>query len=188
MAPSRKYMLLAAKRLAMLVNMIRAYRHPGGKTTGENDTINVVGHSQGTLITLLANALLKDEGKRPVDAVIMMNPPYSLLESRFERMEMSEAQQTTKARVTTLANIVGFIGANPNPVPTFAQMADPQARPASVDCVGMACNARPRWRAKTLPFPSVTIAAACSSISLPRTRPSACAMCRVSAGKALPTP
>ncbi|PPA76091.1 hypothetical protein C4E15_10425 [Achromobacter spanius] len=132
MAPSRKYMLLAARRLAMLVNMIRAYRHPGGKTTGENDTINVVGHSQGTLITLLANALLKDEGKRAVDAVIMMNPPYSLLESRFERMEMSEAQQTTKARVTTLANIVGFIGANPNPVPTFAQMADP----SSPSCIG----------------------------------------------------
>lgn len=131
-APSRKYMLLAAKRLAMLVNMIRTYRHPDGKATGENDTINVVGHSQGSLITLLANALLKDEGKRPVDAVIMMNPPYSLVEAQFERMEMNDAQQTTEARVQTLANIIRFIGAHPNPVPTFSQMADA----SSPACIG----------------------------------------------------
>ena len=50
-AAGRKYMVLAAMRLAMLIKIIRK-RYP-------DDTINVVGHSQGTLLTLLAHAFLR---------------------------------------------------------------------------------------------------------------------------------
>ena len=71
-AAGRKYMVLAAMRLAMLIKIIRK-RYP-------DDTINVVGHSQGTLLTLLAHAFLKDDGVEPADGVIMLNSPYGLFE------------------------------------------------------------------------------------------------------------
>ncbi|HAP26088.1 MAG TPA: hypothetical protein DCR74_10775 [Achromobacter sp.] len=130
-APSRRYMVLAAQRLAMLVRIIRAYRHPDGRS-GEDDTINVVGHSQGNLITMLANAMLQDEGLRPIDSFVLMSPPYSLKETFFERRELGEAQQTTPARVKTLSNIVNLIGRNPHQTPSLADMAD-----ASKDsCIG----------------------------------------------------
>lgn len=122
-APSRRYMVLAAQRLAMLVRIIRAYRHPDGRS-GEDDTINVVGHSQGNLITLLANAMLHDEGLRPIDGFVLMSPPYSLAETRFERSELGDAQQTTPARITTLCNLVSFIGKNAHQTPSLADMAD----------------------------------------------------------------
>ncbi|MBN0452408.1 hypothetical protein JTM50_36975, partial [Pseudomonas aeruginosa] len=63
-AAVRKYMVLAAMRLAMLIKIIRK-RYP-------DDTINVVWHSQGTLLTLLAHAFLKDDGVAPADGVIML--------------------------------------------------------------------------------------------------------------------
>ncbi|WP_313371493.1 DUF3274 domain-containing protein [Achromobacter animicus] len=130
-APSRRYMVLAAQRLAMLVRIIRAYRHPDGRS-GEDDTINVVGHSQGNLITMLANAMLHDEGLRPIDGFVMMSPPYSLAETFFERRELAEAQQTTPARVKTLSNIVNLIGRSPHQTPSLADMTD-----ASKDsCIG----------------------------------------------------
>ncbi|AVJ28743.1 effector protein Tle3 domain-containing protein [Achromobacter spanius] len=122
-APSRRYMVLAAQRLAMLVRIIRAYRHPDGRA-GEDDTINVVGHSQGNLITLLANAMLHDEGQRPIDGFVLMSPPYSLEETVFERSELGKAQQTTPARVKTLSNIVRFIVDNAHQRPSLADMAD----------------------------------------------------------------
>ncbi|HCE7024979.1 TPA: T6SS effector phospholipase Tle3 domain-containing protein [Pseudomonas aeruginosa] len=130
-APSRLYMVLAAQRLAMLVKIIRAYQHPDGRS-GTDDTINVVGHSQGNLITLLANAMLHDEGLRPIDGFVLMSPPYSLEETFFERRELGKAQQTTPARVKTLSNIIGFIGAHAHQTPSLADMAD-----ASKDsCIG----------------------------------------------------
>lgn len=134
-APSRRYMVLAAQRLAMLVRIIRAYRHPDGRS-GEDDTINVVGHSQGNLITLLANAMLHDEGLRPIDGSVLMSPPYSLAETFFERSELGDAQQTTPARVKTLSNVVDFIGKNAHQTPSLADMAD-----AGKD----SCLGGPRW-------------------------------------------
>jgi len=122
-APSRRYMVLAAQRLAMLVRIIRAYRHPDGRS-GEDDTINVVGHSQGNLITLLANAMLHDEGLRPIDGFVLMSPPYSLAETFFEHGELGEAQQTTPARIKTLSNIISLIGKNAHQTPSLADMAD----------------------------------------------------------------
>ncbi|WP_269508526.1 T6SS effector phospholipase Tle3 domain-containing protein [Burkholderia sp. IMCC1007] len=134
--PERTYMVLAAQRLAMLVKIIRRYRKVvDGQViaTGEHDTINVVGHSQGTVITLLANAMLADEGQRPVDGFVMMHSPYSLEESTFEWMELRNAQQTTSARLETLANIAQFISEGRNSTPSLADTAD--ASQAST-CIG----------------------------------------------------
>lgn len=134
-APGRRYMVLAALRLAALVKTIRGYKGRSG-SDGLNDTINVVGHSQGTLITLLANAYLKEEGERPIDALVMMSSPYGLGEPFLESLLVRSSQQTTLARLQTLANITQFIGRQPNVVPALADMADP---------VNEACIGGLRW-------------------------------------------
>ncbi|HTV87204.1 MAG TPA: DUF3274 domain-containing protein [Dyella sp.] len=115
-APPRQYMVLAARRLAMLVKIIRT-QHP-------DDTVNVVAHSQGTMLTLLANAFLKDEQQRPIDSAVLMNAPYSLVEPRVERTQLHDQQQTQAARCDTLGHILRFIGERPHTVPSLAQMAD----------------------------------------------------------------
>jgi pimeloyl-ACP methyl ester carboxylesterase len=123
-APPRNYMVLAARRLAMLVAMIRA-KHP-------DDTVNLVAHSQGTMLSLLANAFLKDDGQRPIDGAVLMNSPYSLVEPAMERTQVHSAQQTERARKQTLAAIVDFIGAQPHPTPSMADMANAESRA----CIG----------------------------------------------------
>ena len=65
-------MVLAAKRLAALIAMIRDY--------DQNDVVSIIAHSQGCLISLLAQAFLMDEGQRPADTLILTHPPYSLVE------------------------------------------------------------------------------------------------------------
>ncbi|MDD1967293.1 DUF3274 domain-containing protein [Pseudomonas putida] len=70
-APLRHYFVLAAHRLAMLVSEIRR--------VSPNETITIKGHSQGTLISLLAQALLVEKGERCADTVIMVDSPYSVL-------------------------------------------------------------------------------------------------------------
>lgn len=70
-APNRRYFVLAATRLAMLVSEIRR--------VSPNETITIMGHSQGTLITLLAQAMLVDRGERCTDCAIMVASPYSVL-------------------------------------------------------------------------------------------------------------
>jgi len=124
-APARRYMVLAALRLAALVKTIRGYKGRSG-SDGLNDTINVVGHSQGTLITLLANAFLKDEGERPIDALVMMCSPYNLVETFLENTLVYHNQQTALARLQTLVNITQFLGSRPNAAPALADMADPE--------------------------------------------------------------
>lgn len=69
--PNRRYFVLAATRLAMLVSEIRR--------VSPDETITIMGHSQGTLITLLAQAMLVDRGERCADCVIMVASPYSVL-------------------------------------------------------------------------------------------------------------
>ncbi|MBK5510348.1 T6SS effector phospholipase Tle3 domain-containing protein [Pseudomonas sp. TH15] len=113
-ATNRRYMVLAALRLAMLIKIIRK-RYP-------NDTVNVVGHSQGTLLTLLAHAFLKDEGERPVDGVVMINSPYSLYQPNNEKAQKWLGQQTTGARIATLNGILQFISGNPNSNPALSSV------------------------------------------------------------------
>lgn len=126
-APGRMYMILAAQRLAALIAMIRDY-DPG-------EAVSVVAHSQGCLITLLAQAFLMDKpGSRPADTLILTHPPYSLQETAAEgftkwassltlwdqigggedeRMaphyNLIQGRQNLRARLDTLINIVNGV-------------------------------------------------------------------------------
>lgn len=177
--PPRNYMVLAAKRLAMLVKIIRA-KH-------RDDTVNVVAHSQGTMLTLLANAFLKDEGQRPIDSAVFMNSPYSLIEPFMERVQVRQRQQTKDARRDTLSRIIRFIGDQPHPTPSLTDMADPGKLACIGGSAGTVSNARPRWITNTRASTNVTIAATSVCISRRWIKRLACSMCRVSAGRACPT-
>ncbi|MBR7631927.1 T6SS effector phospholipase Tle3 domain-containing protein [Janthinobacterium lividum] len=151
-APGRMYMVLAAKRLAALIAMIRDY--------DSNDVVSIVAHSQGCLISLLAQAFLLDEGKRPADTLILTHPPYSLVEDTtmfFGAAETSRIfgggrdaamedqydaisnRQTLHARLQTLVQIVQGVVAKKHATPAFAQIKDHTV------CHGMAGAA---WRAE----------------------------------------
>ena len=131
-APGRMYMVLAAKRLANLANVIRAY--------DPDDTVSVVAHSQGCLISLLAQAFLLHAGQRPIDTLVLTHPPYSLEETLLETVAKTgdgghdaamephytlvSAPQTLNARLQTLARIVKGVHDQRNPSPW---VPDPEA-------------------------------------------------------------
>ncbi|WP_210712073.1 DUF3274 domain-containing protein [Pseudomonas sp. MWU349] len=129
-AAGRRYMVLAAMRLAMLIKIIRK-RYP-------NDTVNVVGHSQGTLLGLLAHAFLKDQDERPADGFIMLNSPYSLFQPNTEKTQKWLEQQTTPARIATLKGILQFIAQRPNPAPALSSVA-------LKNCQGYGAIGGPGW-------------------------------------------
>lgn len=133
-APGRMYMVLAAQRLAVLIAMIRDY--------DSNEVVNIVAHSQGCMISLLAQAFLLDEGQRPADTLILTHPPYSLdeqtgvllsaaeklrggtnpaMEGRYDALN---ARQTFDARLRTLVNIVQGVAAKKQTTPTLAALTD----------------------------------------------------------------
>ena len=95
--PHRIYQFFAAQRLADLIIQIR------DEPVTENDVINVVAHSQGTIITMLANMLVKQAGYSPANCVILNNSPYSL-ESRLMENAQSGHHQTSEARQQTFKN------------------------------------------------------------------------------------
>jgi len=108
-APDRRYFILAATRLAHLISTIRSVE-PSALADAHgmkpaNETITVMGHSQGTILTLLAQAILKENGKRCVDCIIMVDSPYSLYET-------SDCNQTGHAKLQTLINIVNAVTAD----------------------------------------------------------------------------
>ncbi|MDN4543320.1 DUF3274 domain-containing protein [Pseudomonas sp. C32] len=90
-APLRHYFVLAAHRLAMLVSEIRR--------VSPDETITIMGHSQGTLIALLAQALLVDKGQRCADTLILVDTPYSVL------------PKVTPQDHDTLATLIGIVTA-----------------------------------------------------------------------------
>ncbi|MFZ3619021.1 T6SS effector phospholipase Tle3 domain-containing protein [Leclercia barmai] len=100
--PHRIYQFFAAQRLADLIMTIR--REP----ITANDTINVVAHSQGTIITMLANMLVKQAGYDPVNCVILNHSPYSL-ESRVAENIQPGYQQTNAARQNTFKNFCNLM-------------------------------------------------------------------------------
>ncbi|RBC07731.1 T6SS effector phospholipase Tle3 domain-containing protein, partial [Xanthomonas oryzae] len=106
-APPRRYFVLAAERLAMLVSEIRRL--------APDDTITIMGHSQGTLITLLAQAMLADRRQRCADCLILVDSPYSLLEPKGE-------EQTTQAKLQTLIKIVNAVTAQPYARPALSEL------------------------------------------------------------------
>ncbi|PHV34577.1 DUF3274 domain-containing protein [Janthinobacterium rivuli] len=118
-APGRMYMVLAAQRLAALISMIRDY--------DADDTVSIVAHSQGCLLSLLAQAMLMEKGSAPADNLILTHPPYSLVDSLpllmrgaawFDGGEdaamkpyyhLLSGAQTLGARLNTLVNIVAGV-------------------------------------------------------------------------------
>ena len=111
-------MVLAAQRLAMLVQMIRD-RNP-------HSVVNLVAHSQGCMVSLLAQAILARMGRRRADCLIMNNPPYSLEEPLVEKLTQThDHQQSTHARVATLRNLVQLVTQSPQTVPALATLLDP---------------------------------------------------------------
>jgi hypothetical protein len=100
--PHRIYQFFAAQRLADLIMQIR------NEPVTAKDVINVVAHSQGTIITMLANMLVKQAGGEPANCVIMNHSPYSL-ESRISENLQEGNQQTTGARQKTFRNFCNLM-------------------------------------------------------------------------------
>ena len=95
----RRYQVLAALRLAMLIRIIRK-RHPKA-------AVNIVAHSMGCLVSLLAQAYLMDEeGGKPADALVLNNPPYSFKENLLDGHLFQDINQTSRARIETFQKIV----------------------------------------------------------------------------------
>ncbi|MGK5065394.1 T6SS effector phospholipase Tle3 domain-containing protein [Janthinobacterium sp. LB3P112] len=139
-APGRMYMVLAAQRLAALISMIRDY--------DAQDTVSIVAHSQGCLLSLLAQAMLMEKGLAPADNLILTHPPYSLVDSLpllmrgaawFDGGEdaamkpyyhLLSGTQTLGARLKTLANIVAGVakGSGQACQPPFADLKKDEHR------------------------------------------------------------
>lgn len=105
--PHRRYFVFAATRLAMLVSEIRR--------VSPDETITIMGHSQGTLITLLAQAMLIDKGQRCADTVIMVDTPYSVL---------PKATPKGHDTLATLINIATAVTQAPHAQPPLSALRD----------------------------------------------------------------
>lgn len=129
--PGHLYMILAAKRLAVLISMIRDY--------DADEAVTLVAHSQGCMVSLLAQAFLLDDGLRPADTLILNNPPYSLVDeiptttSWVEGTSGEDAamhgnygalkgRQTLHARLSTLVNIVHGVVGKKHATPAFTAL------------------------------------------------------------------
>lgn len=118
----RLYMLLAAKRLAMLIKIIR------NNESYKNVAINLLCHSQGSMVALTAHAILAAEGgKYSADTLILQDPPYSFEETNAEFFDgmTGENQQTTQSRIKTLSNIVHYIHEKKSSAPSLADLEFP---------------------------------------------------------------
>lgn len=94
-APPRKYYSHAAKRLADLLDFIRV-KYP-------KDTVSVISHSQGTMISLAATALAK---KAP-DALFILNSPYAMHNSALNAFAFpSDECISPYGRLSTLSSII----------------------------------------------------------------------------------
>jgi hypothetical protein len=152
--PGRLYMILAARRLAALITMIRDY--------DADETVSIVAHSQGCMLSLLAQAFLLDPkmkaeqpDARPADTLVLCNPPYSLVDemplaartvdgysgrdaAMKGRYQAINGEQTLHARLSTLANIVKGVQQQRHGTPALAELPD-----AAKHCGVVGAN----WRA-----------------------------------------
>ncbi|MBU9291569.1 DUF3274 domain-containing protein [Burkholderia multivorans] len=115
-SPHRHYFVLAAKRLAMLVHEIRR--------VDPNETISIMAHSQGTMITLLSQAFLVEDNKeRCADCVIMVDTPYGVNEPIVgDIAQPSATPYTSRGKINTLKNIVKAVTGNPWPSPKLDEL------------------------------------------------------------------
>jgi hypothetical protein len=120
--PGRRYMVLAAKRLAMLIKIIR------NNPDTAQAAINIVAHSQGCMVSLLAHAFLAQEGYTKVaDCLIMNHPPYSLEEAALDSLlQKGGDAQTTQARLATLLDITNFMTSHKQSTPPMDSLTNPE--------------------------------------------------------------
>ena len=102
--PHRIYYAFAAHRLAKLIKKIR-------KDTEEQDIpINIVAHSQGTIITMLANLILANDKDKPLpaDCVILAHSPYAFEPTLAEIVskDLCMGVQSQYGREQTFINFV----------------------------------------------------------------------------------
>lgn len=100
-APPRTYYIHAAKRLAYLIDTIRK-NHP-------NEPVNVVAHSQGTMIALCAMLYIK---QRAPDTLILNSSPYAFdtkMTDSFSAVNDSADVQSADARLKTFNYIADKI-------------------------------------------------------------------------------
>lgn len=100
--PHRIYLAFAAHRLANLIKKIRE------ETQGQDIPINIVAHSQGTIITMLANMILARDQVLPADCVILAHSPYAFDITILEQFskEFALGMQSNAAREQTFINFV----------------------------------------------------------------------------------
>ncbi|WP_124095176.1 DUF3274 domain-containing protein [Burkholderia gladioli] len=119
-APQRRYFVLAAARLARLIMTIRTIQPSAlalaAGMNPEHETITVMGHSQGTIITLLAQAMLKQKGQRCVDCIIMVDTPYS-----FHATD-DGSNQTGHGKLKTMIDITNAVTSQPHTIPDLAEL------------------------------------------------------------------
>ena len=131
--PGRLYMVLAAMRLAALVSMIKDWN--------PKEVVNIVAHSQGTLLSLLAQGLLLDAGRAPADTLILAHSPYGLEDeltdfgfgggedaAMAQRYGAIRDRQTLNARLQTLVNLVEQARARRGQAPGLDTLHAPEHR------------------------------------------------------------
>ncbi|WP_392563927.1 DUF3274 domain-containing protein [Orbus wheelerorum] len=103
--PHRIYLAYAAHRLAKLIGQIRK------DTKGQDIPINIVAHSQGTIITMLANLILAQQETLPADCVILAHSPYAFEPTLMENTSKSYGmgEQSKKGREQTFINFVDIM-------------------------------------------------------------------------------
>lgn len=128
--PHRIYQFYAAQRLAALILEIR------NRQATRNDTINIVAHSQGTIITLLANMLVKQADRDPADCVILNHSPYSL-ENRWLEDGQPGHHQTDAARQQTFKNFCSLMATNARWRPDGDGLMSAEDQQAMLDTMGL---------------------------------------------------
>lgn len=102
--PHRIYYAFAAHRLAKLIKQIRK------DTEGQDIPINIVAHSQGTIITMLANLILANDNDKPLpaDCVILAHSPYAFEPTYAEETskDLGMGVQSKYGREQTFINFV----------------------------------------------------------------------------------
>jgi hypothetical protein len=102
--PDRMYYVHAARRLAFLVKEIREGH--------AREPINIVSHSQGTMIALLSLFYMKESGIRGPDTVMLNSSPYrfdSTLTDWLSAAEGWDDVQSQKARENTFKAAAAYL-------------------------------------------------------------------------------
>ncbi|WP_042268328.1 T6SS effector phospholipase Tle3 domain-containing protein [Paraburkholderia heleia] len=93
-APGRQYYAHAAQRLADLIDRIR--------TTYPQDTVTIMSHSQGTMVSMAATLMCKT---RAPDSLVVMDSPFALEDKPTDALTSHGKRPTTQARVNTFRAI-----------------------------------------------------------------------------------